>query len=297
MPRRHEAATPTIVTRDFLVQEGAKVRLAHRATSTPAVYASDDDYDAQLARHVRRLAELQELLYASDVYALLAVFQGMDTSGKDGAIKHVMSGVNPQGCEVTSFRRPSGTELEHDFLWRAARQLPERGRIGIFNRSYYEEVVVVRVHPDLLEAQAIPADRRGEKLWRGRFKSIRGFEAHLVRGGVRIVKFFLHVSKEEQRRRLLDRLDARDKQWKFRAADLEERNCWSDYMKAYSACIEATSTRESPWYVVPADDKRTARLVVSQVMIETLGALDMNWPVLAAEDKRRLRSFRAELED
>ena len=296
MPRRSKASTPAIVTRDFRVKEGERVRLAHRQTSIAAVYASDDDYDAQLAGHVRRLSELQELLYGSDVYALLAVFQGMDTSGKDGAIKHVMSGVNPQGCQVTSFRRPGGNELEHDFLWRAARELPERGRIGIFNRSYYEEVVVVRVHPDLLDAQAIPADKRGDKLWRGRFKSIRAFEAHLLRSGTRVVKFFLHVSKEEQRKRLLARLDEPDRQWKFKAADLEERKCWSDYMKTYSACMGATSTDDSPWYIVPADDKRTARLIVSQVMIETLAALDMHWPVLAAEDKRRLNSFRYELE-
>ncbi|HSC22678.1 MAG TPA: PPK2 family polyphosphate kinase [Casimicrobiaceae bacterium] len=295
MPRRHDD-TPKIDPREFKVKEGERVRLAQLATSIPAVYASDHDYEAQLARHVRRLSELQELLYASDVYALLAVFQGMDTSGKDGAIKHVMSGVNPQGCQVTSFRRPSGSELEHDFLWRAARELPERGRIGIFNRSYYEEVVVVRVHPDLLDAQAIPADSRGDKLWRARFKSIKGFEAHLFRGGMQVVKFFLHLSKQEQRKRLLARLDESDKQWKFRAGDLDERKCWSDYMKAYSASIEATSTRESPWYVVPADDKRTARLIVSQVLIETLGALDMHYPEMAAEDKRRLHSFRADLE-
>ena len=279
------------------MKEGERVRLGRRGTSIAAVYASDDDYDAQLAQHVRRLSALQELLYASDTYALLAVFQGMDTSGKDGAIKHVMSGVNPQGCEVTSFRRPSGTELEHDFLWRAARELPERGRIGIFNRSYYEEVVVVRVHPDLLDAQSIPADRRSDKLWRARFKSIRGFEAHLARSGTRVVKFFLHVSQEEQRKRLVARLDQPDKQWKFKAADLDERKRWSEYMQAYSACIEETSTRESPWNIVPADDKRTARLVVSQVMIETLGALDMQWPVLPAKDKRRLKSFRSELQD
>ena len=295
MPRRHDD-TPRIDTRACRVEEGERVRLSRRKTSIPAVYASDADYEAQLAGHVRRLAELQELLYASDVYSLLAVFQGMDTSGKDGAIKHVMSGVNPQGCQVTSFRRPSGSELEHDFLWRAARELPERGRIGIFNRSYYEEVVVVRVHPDLLDAQAIPADQRGGKLWRARYKSIRGFEAHLFRCNTRVVKFFLHLSKDEQRKRLLARLDEADKRWKFRAGDLEERKCWTDYMQAYSACIEATSTHESPWYVIPADDKRTARLIVSQVMIETLGALDMHCPELPPEDARRLESFRAELQ-
>jgi len=295
VPRRHEN-TSKIATREFRVKEGERVRLDRRETAIPPVSADDDDYDGQLARHVARLSDLQELLYASDTYSLLAVFQGMDTSGKDGAIKHVMSGVNPQGCRVTSFRRPSGSELEHDFLWRAARELPERGQIGIFNRSYYEEVVVVRVHPDLLDAQRIPADRRGAKFWHARFKSIKGFEAHLTRSGTRVVKFFLHLSKEEQRKRLLARLDDPGKQWKFRAGDLEERKLWSGYMQAYSACIEATSTRESPWYVVPADDKRTARLIVSQVLIETLAALDMHCPELDTKDARRLRSFRAELE-
>ena len=294
MPRRHEH-TPKIVTREFRVKEGERVRLDRRETSIPAVYASDEHYDERIASHVARLSELQELLYASHVYSLLAVFQGMDTSGKDGSIKHVMSGVNPQGCRVTSFRRPSGDELQHDFLWRAARALPQRGQIGIFNRSYYEEVVVVRVHPDLLDAQSIPDRDRGGKLWRSRFKSIRGFEAHLWRSGMRVVKFFLHLSKEEQRQRLLARLDDSDKQWKFQAADLEERKRWPDYMDAYSACIEATSTRESPWYIVPADDKRTARLTVSQVLIETLEALDLHSPELDPEDARRLRSFRAEL--
>ena len=294
MPRHREDTK--IVTRDFLIEEGERVRLDRRPTRIGAVYGNDDDYRERLERHVARLTELQEVLYASNERALLVVFQGMDTSGKDGAIKHVMSGVNPQGCRVTSFRHPGGTELEHDFLWRAARELPERGLIGIFNRSYYEEVVVVRVHPDLLDAEGAPGEWRGGRLWRSRFKSIKGFETHLSRSGTQVVKFFLHLSKDEQRKRLLERIDDPAKQWKFRAADLEERKRWRDYMRAYSACIEATSTRESPWYVVPADDKRSARLIVSQVIIETLDALGLRCPELADADAKRIQSLRAELQ-
>ena len=285
-----------IVTRNYRVSEGSRVRLDEWPTRARPVYRSDDDYREMLARHVATLSDLQELLYASNRYSLLAIFQGMDTSGKDGAIKHVMTGVNPQGCRVTSFKHPSGAELSHDFLWRTTLELPERGRIGIFNRSYYEEVIVVRVHPELLRAEGLPDSAHGDgKVWKSRYKSINGLERHLTRSGMRVIKFFLHLSRDEQRRRLLERLDNPDKRWKFQAADVDERKCWDEYMSAYSACIEATSTRHAPWYIVPADDKQTARLIISQVFNETLGALDMQRPELDADEERRLRSLRAAL--
>ena len=228
--------------------------------------------------------------------ALLVIFQGMDTSGKDGAIKHVMSGVNPQGCQVTSFKHPSATELQHDFLWRTTRELPERGRIGIFNRSYYEEVVVVRVHPELLRAEGLPdASVRDGKVWKARFRSILDLESHLARSGMQIVKFFLHVSKEEQRKRLLERIDDPEKSWKSNAADIDERNFWPDYMAAYADCLGATSTSHAPWYVVPADDKRNARLIVSQVITDALAKLDMSYPTLDADQARKLGSMREAL--
>ena len=290
-------ATHRIDTGPFLAKEGARVRLADWPTHVAPVYRGEEGYRAMLSRHVERLSDLQELLYASDVYSLLLVFQGMDTSGKDGAIKHVMSGVNPQGCRVTSFKHPSGTELEHDFLWRTTRELPERGCIGIFNRSYYEEVVVVRVHPALLRAEGLPdPDARTAKIWRARYKSINGFEEHLTRSGTRVVKFFLHISLEEQRKRLLARIDEPRKQWKFRAADLEERKFWSEYLEAYSDAIEATSTRKAPWYIVPADDKYTARLVVSQAVTDTLEGLDMRYPKPGEEEAQQLRALRETLD-
>ena len=286
-----------ISTRRFLVGEGESLRLEKRATRVPDLYRNDAHYRELLANQVSRLSRLQELLYASHRHSLLVIFQGMDTSGKDGVIKHVMTGVNPQGCRVTSFKHPSGSELEHDFLWRTTRELPERGRIGIFNRSYYEEVVVVRVHPQLLQAEGLPdASRKGMKVWRARYTSINGLEQHLTRSGTRVVKFFLHLSKDEQRERLIARIDDPDKHWKFQAADIEERNYWSSYMKAYGDCIEATSTQHAPWYVVPADDKQNARLIVSQVINDALDDLDMRFPVLDDAEEERLRSFRSALE-
>ena len=285
-----------ISTRDYLVPEGARVRLNKWPTQVPPVYRTKDEYEKLLARHVSRLSALQELLYASNQCALLVIFQGMDTSGKDGAIKHVMSGVNPQGCQVTSFKHPSATELQHDFLWRTTRELPERGRIGIFNRSYYEEVVVVRVHPELLRAEGLPdASVRDGKVWKARFRSILDLESHLARSGMQIVKFFLHVSKEEQRKRLLERIDDPEKSWKSNAADIDERNFWPDYMTAYADCLGATSTSHAPWYVVPADDKRNARLIVSQVITDALAKLDMSYPTLDADQARKLGSMREAL--
>ncbi|HXF47213.1 MAG TPA: ADP-polyphosphate phosphotransferase [Burkholderiaceae bacterium] len=277
----------------FRVRPRARVDLARWPTRVAPAYASKEDYERRLAENRARLAELQEKLYAHDRYALLLIFQAMDAAGKDGAIKHVMSGVNPQGCQVFSFKHPSAEELDHDFLWRAQRALPERGRIGIFNRSYYEEVLIVRVRPEILAAQKLPAV--GRDIWQGRFRSIVDAEAHLHRNGTRIVKFFLHVSKEEQRQRLLARIEDPDKQWKFDVADLEQRKAWDRYMAAYEDCLHATSTEHAPWYVVPADDKKNARLIIAQVVIDTLAALKLRYPQLDAAQRRQLAAARRAL--
>jgi len=234
-----------------------------------------------LKKGIAEMAELQDMLYAQDRWAVLLIFQAMDAAGKDGAIKHVMSGVNPQGCQVSSFKQPSTEELDHDFLWRTALRLPERGRIGIFNRSYYEEVLVVRVHPEYLTAQRLPDDDAGSaKFWDRRLRSIRDHEAHLHRNGTQVVKFFLHVSPEVQRERFLERIEDPEKNWKFNRGDVEERAHWSEYMRAYEQAISATSTADSPWYVIPADDKKNARLLVSQAINDTLEALDLRYPRL-----------------
>jgi len=275
-----------IHTKDFSVEEGAEVDLEKWPTRVERVYKSKDQYKKLLEDHVARLSAQQQLLYASDRHAILLIFQAMDAAGKDGAIKHVMSGVNPQGCQVFSFKHPSAAELAHDFLWRTTRDLPARGKIGIFNRSYYEEVLIVRVHPELLHSEGIPGAPHDDKsVWRSRFRSIADMEKHLHANGTRIIKFFLHLSKEEQRKRFLERIDEPDKNWKFSQADVEERKFWKDYMKAFEACLGATSTKHSPWYVVPADDKENARLIVSQVVLDTLEGLEMAYP--AASNKRR----------
>jgi PPK2 family polyphosphate:nucleotide phosphotransferase len=283
---------------DFRVAPGQKIQLGKRPTRIEPVYRSEDDYEALQRQHVRKLAERQQLLYAHDRHSLLLIFQAMDAAGKDSAIKHVMSGVNPQGCQVTSFRHPSGTELEHDFLWRATRELPERGRIGIFNRSYYEEVLVVRVHPEFLDAEKLPeGDPRGAKFWHGRYRSIVELERHLHRSGTSVVKFFLHVSREEQRKRFLERIDDPAKNWKFGPDDMRERGFWKEYMRAYEACLRATSTKESPWYVVPADDKKNASLVISQTILDTMDALKMRYPKPDAAHRQELREIRRQLMD
>ena len=255
-----------------------------------------DAAHAMLADDVKRLAQMQELLYAEDKWALLIVLQGMDAAGKDSVISHVMSGVNPQGCEVHSFKQPSAEELDHDFLWRSARSLPTRGRIGIFNRSYYEEVLVVRVHPPLLGAEKIPPGAVGKSIWQERYQDIRGFERHLVRNGTHVLKFFLHVSKEEQRRRFLDRLDEPAKRWKFSMDDVNERQHWDRYQAAYEEMIRATSTPQAPWYVVPADHKWFTRLVVASVIIEALKDLDLSFPKVGAADLKEMRKVREALE-
>jgi len=281
---------------DFRVEEGHKVNLDKWPTTIEPLYESKKQYQKILANHVDQLSSLQQLLYATNRYALLLIFQAMDAAGKDGAIKHVMSGVNPQGCQVFSYRHPSATELQHDFLWRTTRDLPERGRIGIFNRSYYEEVLIVRVHPEILRSEGI-ADRALDEnaVWQSRFHSILGLEKHLHRNGTLIVKFYLHLSKGEQRKRFLQRIDEPHKNWKFSLADVEERKFWRRYMSAYEECLSATSTREAPWYVVPADDKENARLIVSQIILDTLDRLEMTYPEVNAERRKELQSIRERL--
>ncbi|MGB6485586.1 MAG: ADP-polyphosphate phosphotransferase [Steroidobacteraceae bacterium] len=275
---------------DFLVREGADVNLEKWPTRIEPVCESKQQYAELLDEHVAKLSSIQQLLYAANSHALLVVFQGMDAAGKDGAIKHVMSGVNPQGCQVSSFKAPSATELAHDFLWRTTCALPERGRIGIFNRSYYEEVLVVRVHRDILRAEGLSDTRgHGKKLWHDRYRSIVDLERHLYVNGTGVIKVFLHLSKEEQRKRFLARIDAPDKNWKLSLADIKERGYWKHYMKAYEECLSATSTARAPWYVVPADDKESARLIVSRIVLDTLEELKLTYPKADAKHRRELR--------
>ncbi len=280
---------------DFRVREGDMVNLRQWPTKVKPVYASKDDYHVLQADHVAQLSAQQQLLYASNRYAVLLIFQAMDAAGKDGAIKHVMSGVNPQGCQVFSFKHPNPTELQHDFLWRTTRNLPERGRIGIFNRSYYEEVLIARVHPEILRSEWLPATPDMKAVWHERFRSIVDLEKHLDANGTRIIKFYLHVSKEEQRKRLLERIDTPEKNWKFSTTDIEERKFWNQYMHAYESCLNATSTSEAPWYIVPADDKRNARLIVSRILLDTFAKLKMAYPKTNAARRRELQSIRKQL--
>jgi PPK2 family polyphosphate:nucleotide phosphotransferase len=285
-----------IKSNDFLVREGVAVDLREWPTRADPVYATKQEYQDLLHKHVKALSAQQELLYASDRHAVLLIFQAMDAAGKDGAIQHVMSGVNPQGCQVFSFKHPSATELKHDFLWRTTRDLPERGMIGIFNRSYYEEVLIVRVHPEILRAEGAP-DTGGDerKIWRDRYRSIVNLESHLHRNGTRIIKFFLHLSKEEQRKRFIERIDRPEKNWKFSLADIEERKFWKDYLRAYEKCLSATSTQRAPWYVVPADDKLNTRLIVSQIVLDTIEGLELSYPKPTAARRRELLSLRKKL--
>jgi len=284
-------------TRPFRIRPGDDVDLKKLPTRIEPVYRSKDDYAAMLEEHVQKLSRLQELLYATNQYSVLILFQALDAAGKDGAIKHVLSGINPQGCDIRNFGKPSTEELDHDFLWRTNKVLPERGRIGIFNRSYYEEVLVVRVHPELLAAQRLPGPREpDDDFWQDRFRSITEFEAHQHRNGMRIVKIYLHVSKDEQRQRLLERIDTPAKNWKFQAGDIAERKFWKLYRKAYEACLAATSTKAAPWFVVPADDKLTARLIVSQIVLEALEDLGMSYPEPSSARRAELAAMRKELE-
>ena len=278
---------------DFRVPEGKTLNLAKWPTRVRPFYKSKDDYQDMLKSHTGRLDKLQQLLYASNQHAVLLIFQAMDAAGKDGVIRHVMSGINPQGCQVFSFKHPSPAELAHDFLWRTTRDLPERGRIGIFNRSYYEEVLIVRVHPEILRGENLPGPAK--HVWQHRFRSIRDFERHMSANGTTIVKFFLHLSKEEQRKRFLARIDEPDKNWKFQASDVEERKFWKDYRRAYEEALAETSTGDAPWYAVPADDKQNARLIVSQVILDTLEGLNMQYPPTGPDRLRELQAIRRRL--
>jgi PPK2 family polyphosphate:nucleotide phosphotransferase len=286
----------TIDSTRFKVKEGEKVSLRKWPTQIKPVYKSKEHYRQLLDEHIDQLSSLERVHYANDRYALLLIFQAMDAAGKDGVIRHVMSGINPQGCQVFSFKHPSATELDHDFLWRTTQCLPERGRIGVFNRSYYEEVLIVRVHPEILRSQGLPDELVNEKtIWQERYRSINDLEAHLHRNGTRVVKFFLHISKEEQRKRFIARIDEPEKNWKFGLTDMKEREFWDDYMEAYEECLGATSKRDAPWYIVPADDKANGRLIVSQIVLDTFRALDLSYPKPSKSRLRELRAIRKQL--
>jgi PPK2 family polyphosphate:nucleotide phosphotransferase len=285
-----------INSKDFRVPEGSEVNLKKWPTIVDPVYRTNEQYEGLLKKHVKELSAHQQLLYASDRYAVLLIFQAMDAAGKDGAIAHVMSGVNPQGCQVFSFKHPSPAELKHDFLWRTTRDLPERGRIGIFNRSYYEEVLIARVHPEILRSEGLPNPGLDEKsVWRDRYRSIVALERHLYRNGTRIIKFFLHLSKKEQRKRFIDRIDKPEKNWKFSLADIEERKFWNRYMDVYQKCLGSTSTKRAPWYIVPADDKLNTRLIVSRIVLDTMDALKLSYPKTSAKRRQELLLLRKKL--
>ncbi|WP_292038992.1 ADP-polyphosphate phosphotransferase [Massilia sp. UBA6681] len=281
----------------FRIDGEHRVRLAELPTQVAPVYRSKQHYREILARHVAKLSARQQVLFASNSHAILLIFQAMDAAGKDGAIRHVMSGVNPQGCQVHSYQHPAPRELQHDFLWRTTVDLPERGRIGIFNRSYYEEVLIARVHPEILRSEGVPAAADEEAVWRERYRSIRNLERHLVSNGTRIIKFFLHVSREEQKKRLLARIDDPKKNWKFTLSDIQERAYWPAYMAAYEECLARTSTRAAPWYVVPADDKKNARLIVSRIVLDALRELGLRYPRADARQREALQAIRRRLLD
>lgn len=285
-----------INSKEFQVKENEKINLKKWPTLIKPVYKSNNEYQKILSEHVDELSSFQSLLYASNRYSLLIIFQGIDAAGKDGAIKHVMSGINPEGCEVFSFKQPSTEELEHDFLWRTTCRLPQRGKIGIFNRSYYEEVLVVRVHPELLRKELLPNKVITDKdIWDKRYCSIVEFEKHLHRNGTKVIKFFLHLSKEEQRKRFLDRIDDADKNWKISQSDINERKLWAQYMHAYETCLHKTSTKNAPWYIIPADDKNNARLLISKVILDNAKELKMSYPVLSKSRLKELQSVREQL--
>jgi PPK2 family polyphosphate:nucleotide phosphotransferase len=280
----------------FRTVPGKKVHLKHWATKVKPLYKSEKDYKEMLLDDIRKLESLQRVLYASGTRAILLIFQAMDAAGKDGAISHVMSGVNPEGCDVHSFKAPSAEEAAHDFLWRTTCRLPRRGSIGIFNRSYYEEVLIVKVHPEVLESETLPVELLdGKSIWEGRYRSIVDFEKHLHRNGTKVVKFYLHLSKAEQRRRFLARIDDPEKNWKFSVADVKERKYWARYMKAYQECIAATTTKHAPWHVVPADDKLNARLIVSRIVIAAMKSLGETMPKVTATRRRELEAIRRAL--
>jgi len=290
------------IVEKFRVEPGKKLRLkdhdpAWTGESKMAKAKRKEIAAEALSEDITALAAAQELLYADDSWSLLIIFQAMDAAGKDGTIKHVMSGVNPQGCQVYSFKHPSSEELDHNFLWRSMKALPERGRIGIFNRSYYEDVLIVKVHRELVAAQRVPdADPTKEKFWEHRYDDINAFEKHLTRNGTAIVKFFLHVSKEEQRERFLERINNPAKHWKFSAADLSERDYWDDYMTAYEECLSATSTKSAPWYVIPADHKWVSRAAVAVILTETIKSLNLSWPQVTETQQKAILDAKEKLE-
>jgi PPK2 family polyphosphate:nucleotide phosphotransferase len=284
-------------TDQFRVPAESDLSLESFPTKIGPLYRNKTDYQEKLEEARSELRELQQLLYAHDRYSILLIFQGMDTSGKDGAIKHVFSGVNPQGFQVYSFQKPGPEDLEHDFLWRCVKCLPERGRIGLFNRSYYEEVLIVRVHPELLDFQKLPEESKTENIWKERLADIANFEAYLTRNGTRVIKFFLNISNEEQKKRLLARLDDETKNWKFSSQDIEERGFWNDYMKAYEDCLNSTSTEVAPWYVIPGDDKKNARLIISEIVAQHLRELDMSFPEVTPERKAELKKLKQQLKN
>jgi PPK2 family polyphosphate:nucleotide phosphotransferase len=282
---------------DFIVPPGKKIRLKDFDPDFTGDYKSKDAASEKLQKDIERLAKYQDVLYAQNTWALLIVLQAMDTAGKDSTIRHVMSGVNPQGTQVHSFKAPSAEELDHDFLWRSAKALPERGNIGIFNRSYYEEVLVVRVHPEMLERQKLPDELVGKNIWKHRFDDINNFEEYLARNGIAILKFFLHLSKDEQKRRLLARINTPEKNWKFSVTDPVERAYWNDYMECYEDALSNTSTEHAPWYVIPADHKWFTHVVVADVIVEKLKALKLKYPQLSKKDRQHLVEAKALLEN
>lgn len=282
---------------NFRVAEGKKVSLKKFKTDFTGSYKDKTEATADLRKNIERLAELQDILYAQNIHALLIVFQAMDAAGKDGAIKHVMSGINPQGCQVTSFKTPSAEDLDHDYLWRSMKELPERGKIGIFNRSYYEEVLVVRVHPEILQRQQLTDKAKTDKnIWKKRLEDIRNFETYLTNNSVHVLKFFLHVSKEEQKQRFLDRINESEKNWKFSAQDAKERAFFDDYMKYYEEAMEATSTEDAPWYVIPADKKWFTRVAVSEIIAQKLESLRLHYPKVSPEQMKSLQEAKKILE-
>jgi len=281
--------------KDFRVRQGDRVKLDKWPTRVKPLYDSKSAYRDMLAKQVEELSAQQQLHYASSTHAVLIVFQAMDAAGKDGAIRHVMSGINPQGCHVSSFKQPSSAELQHDFLWRTTQALPERGKIGIFNRSYYEEVLVVRVHPELARNQGFADEKLPEHFWEDRYRSIVDMEQHLYRNRTRTIKIFLHLSKDEQRKRFVKRIDDTSKNWKFSIADVQERKCWDQYMDAYESCMNATSTDVAPWYVVPADDKENARLIISEIVLDTFRSLRLSYPQTSEERQKELQKIRSQL--
>lgn len=279
-----------------MVNSDKNIDLKIWPTDIENLYRSKKAYQKRLSEQIGQLSDLQQILYASNSFSLLLIFQAMDAAGKDGAIKHVMSGVNPQGCQVFSYKHPSTNELQHDFLWRTTRDLPERGKIGIFNRSYYEEVLIAKVHPEILFSEGVP-DRHGSELqlWEERYQSIVNLEQHLHRNGTRIIKIFLHISKDEQKKRLLARINDPEKNWKFGFGDISERKYWPEYMCAYEKCLKATSTPEAPWFIVPADSKLNARLIVSQILLDTLQSLDLAYPIANTKRQQELRKIKKQL--